>query len=1120
MNFIWEIYREINHDLIKVGLKTKQDYETHFKTHGIPEKRKYSIYEVYPDFHPIQYRNNYPDLNKLSGFELEKHWMIFGRHQKLSYLPLEPQIPPKIEVLPKVDIIKQKLEVIRRKEIIEITPRNQTTTVKTGSIFNKMDLHQIYISNDLMHLDRICKLYNVSIGRTVSKKILLFGLYNTHDYEVLMNHSSDVYIMWGGTDEMTVPSHIHTFILSSPHVYHIAISKDIEHRLQQRGYGRISYMELDLTNKEIFIPVEKRGNKIFIYNGYNTGQEEKYGKAIYEQVMDLLPQYEYILSNQLGGIPNEKMIHVYRECFIGLRLTEHDGNANMVGELKAMKIPVVHNISEYGLKWKTVEHVISHILEYRTNEGTCLDFFHDSIDTKKLAIIYRNIDEFGEQIKKYTNILFISSDYPGYGGAATNCNSLQQFFKKDHRVYAVYYNFDGEIHRKTESNPEYCIVDESKIDSLLKTLHFQPDLIILKCFVNKINIKSVFSCPVYYLVPGIYINQLDRHVDQLVKKEDHQRFINQSVLKQIQNSDMVFCNSNHTRLILKKIYGIQTSLFYSSFINYYGKERQTEPAVEDRCYEYALICSSFLRPIKNINTSIQTLKDKKNVILIGKGSSRWSDYGFTCLESVPSSQMENYYKQIKNVVQDSFYESCSNVKIEAWYNGCNLIRSKDIQAIDKNDQGSLLNRKEIHIIEDYEQTKYNTICKTIHFFNQLNMKLYYLLLSDQTQLIHDNEQQIRIQDRTKQYQIDNLKKEWLNHHLEQVFYSQSISNDVKGLTNLFKNADIYVLEQFQMLVDTKLTVFINFKCSDIQYGGGNQFSMNVVEFLKKFSNIRVVYELKGKIDIYLIVDIRKGPFKKYSFDQIYEYKKVHGGTIIYRVNDCDITRENSTLENMILEYSGKIDYFVFNSSFIKEYYIDKYHKLMNHPSRVIYNMANGSHFYPKSLHVNPKLRIVTHHWSDNINKGYDFYYKLDQYCRSRNDIEFVIFGRKFADGFVDPPTVHGPYKGEELGDRLRECDIYITASKYDSCPMHLLEALGCGLPVVYLDHPGGVKDICERTREPVGEPFNTIEECIEKIEKIKNQYEWYYNHIVNNISMYQSESCYAEYTKLFLEKKN
>jgi glycosyltransferase involved in cell wall biosynthesis len=132
----------------------------------------------------------------------------------------------------------------------------------------------------------------------------------------------------------------------------------------------------------------------------------------------------------------------------------------------------------------------------------------------------------------------------------------------------------------------------------------------------------------------------------------------------------------------------------------------------------------------------------------------------------------------------------------------------------------------------------------------------------------------------------------------------------------------------------------------------------------------------------------------------------------------------------------------------------------------------------------------------------------------------VIFGRKFADGFVDPPMVHGPYKGAELGDRLRECDIYITASKYDSCPMHLLEALGCGLPVVYLDHPGGVKDICERTREPVGEPFNTIEECIEKIEKIKNQYEWYYNHIVNNISMYQSESCYAEYTKLFLEKRN
>ena len=44
-----------------------------------------------------------------------------------------------------------------------------------------------------------------------------------------------------------------------------------------------------------------------------------------------------------------------------LRLTSNDGNANSVQECQAMKIPVIHNQSDYGLKWKTVDDIIQHI---------------------------------------------------------------------------------------------------------------------------------------------------------------------------------------------------------------------------------------------------------------------------------------------------------------------------------------------------------------------------------------------------------------------------------------------------------------------------------------------------------------------------------------------------------------------------------------------------------------------------------------------------------------------------------------------------------------------------------------------------------------------------------------
>ena len=56
------------------------------------------------------------------------------------------------------------------------------------------------------------------------------------------------------------------------------------------------------------------------------------------------------------------MPQLYNSVFIVLRLTSQDGNANTVQECEAMNIPVVHNISKYGLKFKNIKDIINHIL--------------------------------------------------------------------------------------------------------------------------------------------------------------------------------------------------------------------------------------------------------------------------------------------------------------------------------------------------------------------------------------------------------------------------------------------------------------------------------------------------------------------------------------------------------------------------------------------------------------------------------------------------------------------------------------------------------------------------------------------------------------------------------------
>ena len=55
------------------------------------------------------------------------------------------------------------------------------------------------------------------------------------------------------------------------------------------------------------------------------------------------------------------MPKIYSQCFIGLRLTQKDGNANTVQEFQAMNIPIVHNLSDYGLKWNNIDNILFYI---------------------------------------------------------------------------------------------------------------------------------------------------------------------------------------------------------------------------------------------------------------------------------------------------------------------------------------------------------------------------------------------------------------------------------------------------------------------------------------------------------------------------------------------------------------------------------------------------------------------------------------------------------------------------------------------------------------------------------------------------------------------------------------
>ena len=85
--FHWEVYRYLNPDLSRSGLRTEKDFKRHYILHGKSDGRRYNVYRDYPDFEWRYYRMNYPDLQELTPYELELHWITKGVREGRTYTP-------------------------------------------------------------------------------------------------------------------------------------------------------------------------------------------------------------------------------------------------------------------------------------------------------------------------------------------------------------------------------------------------------------------------------------------------------------------------------------------------------------------------------------------------------------------------------------------------------------------------------------------------------------------------------------------------------------------------------------------------------------------------------------------------------------------------------------------------------------------------------------------------------------------------------------------------------------------------------------------------------------------------------------------------------------------------
>ena len=187
-----------------------------------------------------------------------------------------------------------------------------------------------------------------------------------------------------------------------------------------------------------------------------------------------------------------------------------------------------------------------------------------------------------------------------------------------------------------------------------------------------------------------------------------------------------------------------------------------------------------------------------------------------------------------------------------------------------------------------------------------------------------------------------------------------------------------------------------------------------------------------------------------GFTEAIKLKRSHQ-KLILRVNECDDRKGTSHVDSQLVNVSKHLDQTIFVSRWMRDYFLKKGWE--GGKISVLVNGVDSEIFSKKASKKNEKTRIVTHHWSSHPFKGEDLHVWLGNFAGRYSDkFEYTYIGR--TNVTIPNANYVQPLYGRALADKLKENDVYVSASKNDPGPNHILESLSCGIPT-YVSSDGG-----------------------------------------------------------------
>jgi len=271
------------------------------------------------------------------------------------------------------------------------------------------------------------------------------------------------------------------------------------------------------------------------------------------------------------------------------------------------------------------------------------------------------------------------------------------------------------------------------------------------------------------------------------------------------------------------------------------------------------------------------------------------------------------------------------------------------------------------------------------------------------------------------------------------------------------------------------------------WGGANQWASQLARYLH-FCGYQVRHDLRHPVDCIVMTHTGLSAGTSFQHGDVAEYRKRHPGVpCIQRINDNDVRKGSDRVDAYLSEANTVADHTVFVSAWLRDYHAARWFDTSRSHS-VIEPGADPAVFHPlgnRPPRPGEAFRIVTHHWSPHWLKGFDVYRDIDDAIADGRlkGFELWIIGRWPDELHWKTARTFPPASGHTLAGLLRQCHLYVTASRDEPGAMHPVEGIQCGLPIVLHKETGGSLSQC-------GAFGVTIEsDVVKALESARDQYE-------------------------------